>query len=82
MTLVRDRPLDHATQAKLNRLLLRQANRDRLARIRIAVDRINQEIAAARDKKRLSVGGHVDCFEDGLLRRLRNLRADLELLEV
>jgi hypothetical protein len=84
MTTVRDRPLDHATQAKLDRFLVRQANKDRLAKIKLALARINQELAQALAGRQKQVGGPDpgESFEDALFRRLKSLRADLDLLEV
>jgi hypothetical protein len=73
--------LSPEVRAKLARIQARQANRDRLKRIREALARIQAEIAAALDRKRQASASDREYLEDQLLRRIKSVRADVNMLE-
>jgi hypothetical protein len=75
------RPFDRETQRKLDRVLLRQANKARLARVRAALARIEEELAAAIRNHRKSVN-MADLVEESWLRRIESLHAELNRLEL
>jgi hypothetical protein len=76
------RQLDRLTQNKLDRALLRQANKTRLARVRAALARIEEELAAAIAQHRRRSASMADLVEESWLRRIKHARAEIEATEL
>jgi hypothetical protein len=70
-----------AVQTKLDRVRLRTENRARLSRIREALRRIEDELAAAVEHHRKSFTS-ADLAEEGWLKRIRVVRAEIRALEI
>ena len=72
---------DQATQAKLSKVKERVAQRDRLAKIKLALSKIAAELeAAARASRRSYSAG--EYREERWLREVESLRLELEMLEI
>jgi hypothetical protein len=80
--MTRLRQLSPELQNKLVRIQARQANRDRLKRIREALRRIEEEIAAALDRKQQASATVREYSEDRLLRQVKSARVDCDALEI
>jgi hypothetical protein len=81
MTMTSPRPFDRATQAKLDRVLARQANRDRLKHIKEAIAQIETDLEAVIKQRRRSFSS-ADFIEERWLREIQIVSADLEILEI
>jgi hypothetical protein len=75
------RQFDQATQNKLDKILARQTQRDRLARVREALRQIQEELEAAirQHRKSVSMG---DFAEERWLREVKRVCFDLDILEI
>jgi hypothetical protein len=76
------RQLSPEVRAKVARAETRTANRDRLARIKEALARIEAEIAARLYQKRQASASDREYPEERLLRRVRSARAECDAMEI